>query len=358
MRPILGLLAICAAAFPLAAAAQTTWPGQVRAVAEIKDFKYSDGAVLPVTKRAYTTIGAPRRNARGEIVNAVLLLHGASGTSSMWIDPKTANPLFGPGKALDASNYYIIMPDGIGRGGSSKPSDGLKSKFPHYRYHDMVESDYRLLTQVLNVKHLRLVLGTSMGGMQAWMWAEMHPDFMDAVVAIAAQPTPLAGRNWMMRQITINAIRGDPEWNGGDYDKPPTLWTKTAPAINLMSDGVVPLEEAAPNVASGRKLVEALEQAAAKTDANDTLWSREAPEDYDPGPEIGKIKARLLALNSADDAVNPAELHTVEPVIRKIPNAKFVLLPAGPLTHGHKTYEVSQLWGPVVGRFLATVPKH
>ncbi|MDB5459540.1 MAG: hypothetical protein JWO72_1281, partial [Caulobacteraceae bacterium] len=183
-----------------------------------------------------------------------------------------------------------------------------------------------------------------------------HPDFMDAVVAIAAQPTPLAGRNWMMRQITINAIRSDPEWRDGEYDKPPTLWTKTAPAIRLMSDGAVPLAQMAPDPASGRKLVEAFEKAAASTDANDTLWSREAAEDYNPMPDIGRIKARLLAINFADDAVNPPELHTVEPAISRIPHARYVLLPAGPLSHGHHTYQVSEMWAPVVGRFLAKVP--
>jgi homoserine O-acetyltransferase len=313
--------------------------------------------VLPETKRGYVTIGSPKRDVHGEITNAVLLLHGASGTSSLWLNPRTAVPLFSPGKPLDASKYFIIMPDGIGRGRSSKPSDGLKSKFPHYRYADMVESDYRLLTEVLGVKRLRLLLGVSMGGMQSWMWAEKHPDFMDAVVPLAAQPAPLAGRNWMMRQITINAIRSDPEWRGGDYDKPPSLWTKTAPAIRLMADGTVPLARMAPDVASGRRLVEEFEKAAANMDANDTLWSREAAEDYDPTADIGRIKARLLAINFADDAVNPPELHTVEPVISRIPHARYVLLPAGPLSCGHQTYQISEMWGPVVGRFLAKVPR-
>jgi len=312
--------------------------------------------VLAETKRGYVTIGSPKRDIHGEITNAVLLLHGASGTSSLWLNPKTADPLFSPNKPLDASKYFIVMPDGIGRGRSSKPSDGMKSKFPHYRYSDMVESDYRLLTEVLGVKHLRLLLGVSMGGMQSWMWAEKHPDFMDAVVPLAAQPVPLGGRNWMMRQITINAIKSDPEWRGGEYDRPPTLWTKTASAIRLMAEGVIPLAQMAPDVASGRKLVEAFEKAAANTDANDTLWSREAAEDYDPTPHIGRIKARLLAINFADDAVNPPELHTVEPVISRIPRARYVLLPAGPLSHGHQTYQVSEMWAPVVGRFLAKVP--
>jgi homoserine O-acetyltransferase len=349
-------ITLLALALPVTARAQSSWPGQTEATVEVGEFKFSDGAVLPNLKRRYVTLGSPRRNAAGEVINAVLLLHGTGGTSADWLRPPTADPLFGPGKPLDATQYYIIIPDEIGRGGSSKPSDGLKGKFPHYRYRDMIVSDHQLLTQTLGVKHLRLVMGVSMGGMHSWMWPEIYPDFMDAAVPIASQPVAINGRNWMMRQITINAIRSDPDWHDGNYDKNPILWTKTAPAITLMTDSAVALEKLAPNVEAGRKLIADWSKAAEKNDANDTLWGREAVEDYDPAPDLGKIRARLLAMNFADDAVNPPELHTVERAVARIPHARFVLLPASPRTHGHLSYITSDLWAPTLTTFLKSLP--
>ena len=350
------LLALCVALMlPVSALAQKIWSGQTAGSATLRDLHFGDGAVLTEAKRAYVTLGSPRRDSSGAITNAVLLLHGTSGTSADWLRPQTAAPLFGPGKPLDLANYYVIIPDGIGRGGSSKPSDGLRAKFPHYRYGDMVAADHRLLTEALGVTHLRLVMGTSMGGMQTWMWAEMFPDFMDAAVAIATQAVAIGGRNWMMRQVSIDAIRHDPEWKGGDYDRQPTLWTKTAPIIALMSESVVQLQKSAPDVASGRKLLDSWASAAARNDTNDTLWAREAVQDYNPEPDVGRIRARLLALNFADDAVNPVELDTLAPVVRRIPGARYALLPAGPTTHGHLAYQDSALWSDELTRFLATV---
>jgi homoserine O-acetyltransferase len=340
----------------IASPQQTTWPEQKYTGVIMHDVRFNDGSMLANAKRSYVTIGTARRNAAAEITNAVLLLHGTSGNSSDWLRPATADPLFGRGKPLDAAKYYLIIPDGIGRAGSAKPSDGLKSQFPHYRYKDMIAADYRLLTEVLGIKHLRLVIGVSMGGMQSWMWPEMYPDFMDAAVPIASQPVAISGRNWMMRRVTIEAIRNDPEWKGGDYDKNPTLWTKTAPVVSLMIDSVVQLQAQAPDVESGNRMIAAWEMAAEKSDANDTLWGREAVEDYDPAPNLGRIKARILAMNFADDAVNPPELHTVESAVRRIPHAQFVLLPASPKTRGHLSYVTSDLWAPTLDRFLRAVP--
>jgi homoserine O-acetyltransferase len=347
------LLALCAVFLsPVSALAQANWPGQFNGSTTQRDVHFSDGTVLAEVKRGYVTLGFPKRDARGAITNAVLLLHGTSGTSADWLRPQTASPLFGAGRPLDLADHYVVIPDGIGRGGSSKPSDGLRAKFPHYRYRDMVMADHRLLTEALGITHLRLVMGTSMGGMQTWMWAEMFPDFMDAAVPIATQAVAIGGRNWMMRQVSIDAIRNDPEWNGGDYSKQPTLWTKTAPVIALMSDSVVQLQKSAPDVASGRKLLDAWAAAAARNDANDTLWAREAVQDYNPEPDAVRIRARLMALNFADDAVNPPELDTLAPVVRRIPRARYVLLPAGLTTRGHLAYQDSSLWVDELARFL------
>jgi homoserine O-acetyltransferase len=339
-----------------AAPAQARWPGQASATVTMRDVRFADGSSLPEMKAFYVTLGTPHRNAAGRIDNAVLMLHGTSGTSGDFLRPQTADALFAPGAPLDAAKYYIIIPDNVGRGGSSKPSDGLKSRFPHYRYKDMVDIQHRLLTEHLGVQHLRAIVGTSMGGMHTWMWAELYPDFMDAAVPINTQPTRISGRNWMMRQVTIAAIRNDPDWKGGEYDKQPTLWTRTSPALALMTDGAAHLLELAPDVESGNALVEQWTKAAQATDANDVLWGREAVVDYNPEPLLGRIKTRLLAINFEDDAVNPYELRVMEPVIAKLPNAKFVLLPTSPATRGHLSYTLSALWAKPLGDFLKTLP--
>jgi homoserine O-acetyltransferase len=356
MRNLGAVLATLFALVPGLTLAQARWPGQTEATVVVRDVRFDDGSSLPEMKQHYVTLGTPHRNARGQIDNAVLLLHGTSGTGADWLRPQTADALFAPGRALDPARYYVIIPDNIGRAGSSKPSDGLRSRFPHYRYRDMVVLQHRLVTETLGVQHLRLVLGASMGGMHAWMWAELYPDFMDAAVPINTQPTRISGRNWMMRQVTIAAIRGDPDWNGGEYTKQPTLWTRTAGALALMTDGTAHLLALAPDVASGNALVEQWTKAAQATDANDVLWGREAVIDYNPEPLLGQIKTRILAINFEDDAVNPYELRVMEPVIRKLPNAKFVLLPASAATRGHQSYALSALWAKPLEDFLKTLP--
>lgn len=229
-------------------------------------------------------IGVPHRNEAGEMDNAVLLLHGTSGTGKNWLLPSLADELFGPGQPLDAERYFIVMPDGIGRGGSSKPSDGLRARFPHYRYRDIIASQHRLLTEHLGIGHLRLVLGSSMGGMQCWMWGGMYPGFMDALVPIASQPVEISGRNWISRRIAIEAIRNDPGWNEGNYTTKPVHYIRTAPFASLMTENVVRLQE----MGSTREAADALYRQwvanVAKGDANDQLYATEAVMDYDPAP--------------------------------------------------------------------------
>ena len=354
-RALAHFLTIPMLAIAAPASAQHPWPAQRSETATLTDMKFADGQILPGLKIRYTTIGTLRRDAKGKAVNAVLLLHSTSGVGSNWLKTETADPLFGPGKPLDASRYYIVIPDGIGRGGSSKPSDGLKGAFPHYRYRDMVAANYRLLTETLGVDHLRLVLGVSMGGMQSWMWATLYPDYMDGAVPLVSQPVALSGRNWMMRQVTINAIRSDPDWHDGNYTKNPTLWTVTAPALTMMLESAANLQKLAPNPATGRALVLKYQQEAAETDANDVLWGREAAEDYNPAPDIGRIRTRLLAINFEDDDVNVADLGTTAAAMRHIPTGKYVLVPAG-ATHGHLSYVNSELWTPYLRAFLKNLP--
>ena len=333
----------------------TAWPNQREGDFVLKDYVFTSGETLPELKLHYTSLGTPHRNAGGEIDNAVLLLHGTSGTGKNWLLPSLADELFGAGQPLDAARYFIVMPDGIGRGGSSKPSDGLRARFPHYRYRDIIASQHRLLTEHLGIGHLRLVLGSSMGGMHCWMWGGMYPGFMDALVPIASQPVEISGRNWISRRIAIEAIRNDPGWNEGNYTTKPTHYIRTAPFASLMTENVVRLQE----MGSTREAADALYRQwvanVAKGDANDQLYATEAVMDYDPAPLLGKITAKLLAINFADDAVNPPELGVVEPAIRQIPRARFVLVPASAETHGHFTHLQAAIWKPHLAAFLAAL---
>jgi homoserine O-acetyltransferase len=336
--------------------AQTTWPNQREGDFVIKDFAFASGETLPELKLHYTTLGTPKRNAAGDITNAVLLLHGTSSSGKAWLMPSLANELFASGQPLDASRYFIILPDGIGRAGSSKPSDGLRAKFPHYRYHDIVASEHRLVTEGLGIKHLRLVLGSLMGGMQTWMWGYMYPDLMDGLVPIASQPIEISGRNWIQRRIAIEAIRNDPAWNNGNYDKNPTHFSITAPYSAVQTESVLQIQEMAPTREAGDALYKKLVEEAKKRDANDTLYATEAVMDYNPTPHLGKIKAKLMAINFADDATNPPELGVTEREIKRIPTGKYVLVPASEKTHGHFTHLRAVFWKAHLADFLKELP--
>src|SRR5215470_7219 len=331
------LLTAAPAAFAQAPAA-THWPNQKEGDFVIKDFRFKSGETLPVLNIHYTTLGTPQRNASGDITNAVILLHGTSSSGKAWLMPSLADELFAPGQPLDAARYFIVLPDGIGRGGSSKPSDGLKGKFPHYRYEDIVASEYRLITEGLGIKHLRLVMGSSMGGMHTWVWGYMYPDLMDGLIPIASQPIQISGRNWMQRRIAIEAIRNDPDWKNGDYEKNPTHFAITAPYTAVQTESVLQIQEQAPTREAGDALYKKLVEEAKKRDANDTLFATEAVMDYNPTPHLGKIKAKLMAINFADDNTNPPELGVTEREIKRIPNARYVLIPASDKTHGHFTH--------------------
>lgn len=331
---------------------QTTWPNQREADFVLKDFRFSSGETLPELRIHYLTLGTPRRNAAGAIINGVVLLHGTSGTSRSWLIPSLANELFGRGQPLDASEYFMIIPDGIGTGGSSKPSDALRAKFPHYRYRDMVEAQHRLVTEGLGISHLRLVLGTSMGGMQTWMWGEQYPGFMDGLVPVASQPIAISGRNWLARRIRIEAIRNDPGWNGGNYEKNPEHYIYTLPLAALTTESVVRLQEMAPTREAGDAMYRTLVAEARARDANDQLYAIESVIDYDPSADLHRIRARLLAINFADDEVNPPELGVVEPAIARIRNARHVVVPAGAESHGHFSYQRAALWKAHLAGFM------
>ena len=330
------------------------WPNWREADFILKDYRFSSGEMLPELRLHYRTMGVAERDAAGKIVNGVLLLQGNTGTGANWLRPTLADELFGPGQPLDARRYFIIMQDAIGRGGSSKPSDGLRGKFPHYRYRDMVDSGYRLISEGLGVSHLRLVIGSSMGGMHCWLWAEAYPELMDGVIPLSCQPVEISGRNWLARRGAAEAIRHDPDWNGGFYDKPPRHWIHAA-AGNFNTESPSRIQEMAPTLAAADALYEKRLAELAKADANDQLWAIEAIRDYNPEPDLDRIAARVLLINFAEDFANPAELGTVERAMKRVKHGRYVLVPAGPDTHGHFSHYYAKLWTPYLVEFLATL---
>ncbi len=311
----------------------------------IRDFKFASGESLPELRLHYRTFGAPRTDAHGVVRNAVLIMHGTGGSGAQFLNPAFAAELFGPGQPLDAQRFFIVLPDGIGHGQSLKPSDGLHAHFPHYGYNDMVEADYLLLTQGLKVNHARLVMGTSMGGMHTWLWGEQHPEFMDALLPLASLPTQISGRNRVWRRTLIDAIRNDPAWQGGDYtSEPPSLRTALE-LLWLMSSNPVLRQAEAPTLARADQVIDAYVADNLKThDANDLLYAVEASHDYDPGPALEQIQAPLLAVNSADDLINPAELGILEREIRRVPHGRAIVLPFSERTRGHGSHTVAALW--------------
>jgi homoserine O-acetyltransferase len=320
-------------------------------------FTFSSGEVLRDVKFHYTTLGTPQRDAKGAITNAVLLLHGTTNVGAEFLLPSLASQLFGPGQPLDASKYFLIMPDGLGRGGSSKPSDGLKGHFPRYGYRDLVAGQYRLVTEGLGVAHLRLLLGVSMGGMNAWQWAELYPGMADAVMPIACLPAPISGRNMLVRRIVTETIRHDPEWQGGEYRSQPAGFVHVMPLFAAMTQGPETLQAAVPDVAAGIVYYNQQVQRVRSTqDANDLLFALESSFDYNPEPELGTITAPLMAVNFIDDALNPAELGLLETLVARVPHGTAVTLPLGPLSNGHFSLLQASLWRPQLENLLAASP--
>ena len=328
------------------------WPNLRESDFLIKDFRFTSGETLPELRQHYITLGTPQRDAAGQIANAVLLIHNTTGTAKSWLEPSLAGELFGPGQPLDASRYFLIIPDIIGFGGSSKPSDGLRARFPHYRLHDVVVAQHRLVTEGLGVPRLKLILGLSLGGMLTWMFGAMHPDFMDALVPVASQPGPMSGRNRIQRRINIEAIRNDPEWNNGDYEKQPSNWVRTAPLSALLTQSVVRIQDMTPTREAGDALYQQFVERAKKGDANNRLYQIESTMDYDPSGGLDRIKARLLAINFADDAINPPELGVLEAGVARIPGARCVVVPAGPQSQGHFTSMRAAVWKSYLAEFL------
>jgi homoserine O-acetyltransferase len=303
----------------------------------LRDFRFTTGEVLPELRIHYVTLGEPGRP-------AVLVLHGTGGSSQQFLAPTFADELFGPGQPLDARRHYVVLPDGIGHGGSSKPSDGLRARFPRYTYDDMVLAQRRLL-EALGVDHLRLVIGTSMGGMHTWVWGTRYPGFMDALVPLACLPTQIAGRNRMLRKMILDDIRLDPEWHGGEYERQPRGLVAALQLLFVMTSSPLALQRAAATRDAADRFVEAwLRDLIARTDANDFLYQMDASRDYDPSPLLDRITAPVLAINSADDVVNPPELGIMERLMPRVRNGSYVLIPTGPATRGHGTHSLPALW--------------
>ncbi len=316
-----------------------------------RDFRFHTGEVLPEVRLHYTTLGSPTNE-------AVLVLHGTAGSGTALLQPGFGSELFGPGQPLDATKYFIILPDALGHGKSSKPSDGLRAKFPLYNYDDMVAAQFRLVTEGLGVKHLRLVLGNSMGGMQAWIWGVQHPAFMDALVPMASQPTEMSSRNWMMRRLIVDSVRNDPGWNNGNYtEQPKALRVANAFFGVATSGGTLAYQKLAPTREAADKLLDARLNAPFTPDANDFMYQWDSSRDYNPAPRLGNIRAPLLAINSADDERNPPELGIMERELARLPKATLYVIPASDTTRGHGTTSIPALWKTQMQQWLATVPR-
>jgi homoserine O-acetyltransferase len=340
------------------AKAAAVLPPRVESDFVITNFSFHSGQTLPELRMHYLTFGKPGRDRSGTVTNAILILHGTTGNCGQFLGPQFAGELFGPGQPLDVQRYYLVVPDNIGHGKSSKPSDGLRAKFPNYGYRDMVEAQYRLLTEGLAVNHLRLVMGTSMGGMHTWLWGEEHPDFMDALMPLASLPTQISGRNRVWRRMIMDSIRESPDWQNGNYQAQPSGLRVAVETLYFMGENPAMRLAEAPTV---RRADEVLDHyatnAMAKLDANDVLYALAASTDYDPAPALGKIKAPLLAVNSADDLINPPELGVLERGIKQVPHGQAIVIPYSDQTVGHGSHTKAVLWKKDLARLLQETEK-
>jgi homoserine O-acetyltransferase len=338
----------------LGAAQAASYPDPVEGDFHLKNFQFASGEKLAELRIHYRTLGTPRRDARGVVNNAVLITHGTGGTGAQFLRPEFAGELFGPGGLLDAARYYIILTDGIGHGQSSKPSDGLRARFPHYGYNDMVDAQHRLLEEGLGVRHLRLVMGTSMGGMQSWVWGERYPLLMDALMPLASVPAQISGRNRVWRRVVIDAIRNDPEWKGGEYTTQPPSLRVGEEMLYLMGSNTVQRQLQLPTLAAADAALDSYVAAGVQTaDATDLMYQLRASEDYDPAPALEKIVAPLLAVNSADDLINPPELKILETEIKRVKRGSAVVLPYTDATRGHGSHTMAALWKQYLQQLLA-----
>jgi homoserine O-acetyltransferase len=347
------LLALTSAA--LSPAADYPAPGEGDYA--IRDFRFNSGQSLPELRLHYRTLGVPRRDDKGIVRNAVLILHGTTGSGAQFLRPEFAGELFGQGQPFDVSRYFLILPDGIGHGKSSKPSDGLRAKFPNYGYSDMIQAQYRLLTEGLKVDHLRLVIGTSMGGMHTWLWGEIHPEFMDALVPLASLPTQISGRNRVWRRTIIDAIRGAPDWQDGNYQAQPYGLRLAGEMLYFMGENPALRFKEAPTLQRADTVLNAsVTKFCASYDANDVLYALEASRDYDPGPGLQLIKAPLLAINSADDLINPPDQGILEREIKCVGQGSAIVIPESDQTVGHGSHTKAVLWKKDLLQFLDKAP--
>jgi homoserine O-acetyltransferase/O-succinyltransferase len=352
-----GAISIAVAAL-FAAALASAAQGPTSGDYVIRNFRFQSGETLPELRLHYRTLGSPHRDASGIVRNAVLILHGTGGSGKQFLSDHFAGVLFGPGQLLDAATHYIILPDGIGHGDSSKPSDGPHAHFPHYTYDDMVVAQHRLLTEHLGVDHLLLVMGTSMGGMHTWVWGEMYPDFMDGLVPLAAVPAQIAGRNRMMRKMIMDDIRNDPAYDGGDYVRQPRGLACAMQVLLFMISSPYQWQKEAPTRdAADRFLEDQMRRRLASTDANDLLYAFDASRNYDPSGRLETIKAPVLAINTADDQVNPPELGLMKKLMPRVPHGRYVLIPQSPETHGHTTHSYPAVWKGYLEELLRKIDR-
>ncbi|MFN3620221.1 alpha/beta fold hydrolase [Sphingorhabdus sp.] len=353
MRNLLIASLVVFSAVSSAAIAQT--PPSKEADAVFKDYVFSTGERLPEVKIHYTTLGTPKRDASGDVSNAVMILHGTGGTGHQFFQPQFASELFGPGQVLDTSKYFIILPDNVGHGKSSKPSDGLRMAFPKYDYSDMISTQHRLVTKTLGVKKLKLILGTSMGCMHAFMWGATYPEAVEKLAPFACLPVEIAGQNRMWRKLSIDAIKADPIWNGGNYTAPPLSGLRTAATLSLVA-GANPLALQAqyPTRAAAEAYTdEAFARIVTRNDANDIIYQLDSSRNYNPWPTLEAIKAPTLWINSADDFINPYNYGITEQAMKRLPNSKFILIPASPETKGHGTHTWAKFWKDELAKLLA-----
>ncbi len=322
----------------------------------VPNFRFASGETLPELRLHYTTLGSPHRDAHGRVDNAVLILHGTGGSGHSFLVDRFAGVLFGKGQLLAADRFFVILPDAIGHGESSKPSDGLHARFPQYDYDDMVNAQHLLVTQGLQVDHLRLVIGTSMGCMHSWMWAERYPDFADALMPLACLPVQIAGRNRAWRDLLMDAIRSDPAWLQGEYRSEPASGLRTVAGILLIAGSApIQMQLALPNRDAADEFVQKyMEREIGVLDANDVLYQFNASRNYDPSADLEKITAPVMWINSADDFINPPELGIAEREIKRVKHGRFVLLPASDQTHGHGTHTWAAVWQQYLKDLLAS----
>ncbi|WP_394846156.1 alpha/beta fold hydrolase [Pendulispora brunnea] len=331
-------------------------PGQREGDYTIRDFRFASGESIPELRLHYTTLGKPHEGANGAVDNAVLLLHGTTGRGRQFLTDSFRSAMFGAGQPLDTSKYYVIMPDNVGAGQSSKPSEGLHARFPHYAYADIVELQHRLVTEKLGISHLRLLLGTSMGGMHTWLWAEKYPDMMDAAVPIACEPTRILGRNLLWRRLIVEATKGDPQYNGGEYTAQPNGFLAMMPLFYMMTDNPGHLQQAIPSIEKATAFIHPEkgfgDRSGAQLDANNLVYALDASRDYDPEPDLQKIKTKVLAINFADDELNAVSLGNLARLVPRVPGARFVIVPAGERTRGHMTQLLASVWQEHLIAFL------